>query len=135
MDEASGPADQDGTDVTAALREEGAETSPFFGTEPHGTAPSTAHLYDELARDLERNQARADGYITEPEKPPYIAGTIDVAEFLKALARFNLMQAHFLRSGRSGTPDHYLHSLQEYSQAQDDYIRALSTVLHQLGVI
>jgi hypothetical protein len=105
---------------------------PSFGVfeaQPHGVSESTRDLYAELRGELDRSA------VVEPDAPPYVSGTVDVSEFVKSLARFNLEQGYFLREGRKEPPDEYLKKLARYSLAQDDYIRAMSAVLHQLGVI
>lgn len=96
-------------------------------------SPSTADLYEELRSELDR--PAVDQTVMEREQPPYVAGTIDVSEFLRALASFNLEQSSFLRMQRTKSNEEYLQLLVRYSLAQDDYIRAMSVVLHQLGVI
>lgn len=127
---------KDSTDRTDALPAVPADETFPFGA--HHTSPSTAGLYDELRSELDRSvvdQTMVDQNVTEREQPPYVAGTIDVSEFLKALASFNLEQSSFLRGQRTEDNDQYLRLLVRYSLAQDDYIRAMSVVLHQLGVI
>lgn len=121
----------DSTDRTDSLPAVTAEQHSVF--EAGGIAPSTAGLYDELRSELDRSVM--DQSVVDREQPPYIAGTIDVSVFLKALASFNLEQSTFLRHQRTQDNDEYLRLLVRYSLAQDDYIRAMSVVLHQLGVI
>lgn len=122
------PESTDRTDALPAVPAD--ETFPFG---PHKTSPSTANLYDELRSELDRSVV--DQSVVEREQPPYVSGTIDVSVFLKALASFNLEQSSFLRMQRTKNNDEYLQLLVRYSLAQDDYIRAMSVVLHQLGVI
>lgn len=127
------PDSTDRTDALPAVAEgQPIEGNPgfVFQAQPHGVSGSTADLYGALRDDLD--QARQ---IIESEPPPYVAGTIDVSAFLKALARFNLEQAFFLRNARKDDKEDYLQKLTQYSLAQDDYIQAMSTVLHELGVI
>jgi hypothetical protein len=121
----------DSTDRTDALPAVPADETFPFGA--HQSSPSTAGLYDELRSELDRSVM--DQSVVEREQPPYVAGTIDVSVFLKALASFNLEQSDFLRHQRTQDNDEYLRMLVRYSLAQDDYIRAMSVVLHQLGVI
>jgi hypothetical protein len=119
------PESTDRTDALPAVT----EGAPFaFQTQPHGVTGSTRDLYEELRGELDRP-------ILDREQAPYVSGTIDVSQFVKALARFNLEQALFLREGRKEPKEDYLRMLSRYSLAQDDYIRAMSTVLHELGVI
>jgi hypothetical protein len=65
----------------------------------------------------------------ERERPPYIAGTIDVAAFVKAQSAFVREQSFFLREGLTND------TLINYSKAQDDYIQAMHQILEQLGVM
>lgn len=71
----------------------------------------------------------------EQERPPYIAGTIDVAAFVKSQSEFVRQQSFFLRSGRLNGGEEYVHNLTVYSKAQDDYIKAMHDMLQQLGVM
>jgi hypothetical protein len=133
MEDSVNPGDdgipQDSLERTDALPLPPADPSfGVFETQPHGVSPSTKDLYDELRGELDRS-------VVEQEAPPYVSGTIDISVFVRALARFNLEQALFLREGRKEPQDQYVRMLARYSLAQDDYIRAMSAVLHQLGVI
>jgi hypothetical protein len=132
MEDSANPNDgipKDSLEQTDALPLPPADPSfGVFETQPHGVAPSTRDLYAELRGELDRS-------IIEKEAPPYVSGTVDVSEFVRALARFNLEQGLFLREGRKDPPEEYVKMLARYSLAQDDYIRAMSAVLHQLGVI
>jgi hypothetical protein len=67
--------------------------------------------------------------LVERERPPYIAGTIDVAAFVKAQSAFVREQSFFLREGLTND------TLVNYSKAQDDYIQAMHQILEQLGVM
>jgi hypothetical protein len=71
----------------------------------------------------------------ERERPPYIAGTIDVAAFVKAQSAFVREQSFFLREGRLNEGTEYEYNLTQYSKAQDDYIQAMHQILEQLGVM
>lgn len=72
--------------------------------------------------------------IIEQQRPPYISGTIDVGEFVKAQSAFIRAQSEFTRRKNEG-PEVFLHQITEYSLAQDEYIRAMTEVLHDLGVV
>lgn len=72
--------------------------------------------------------------IIEQQRPPYISGTIDVGEFVKAQSAFIAAQSAFVQRRNEG-PEAYLHQVTSYSQAQDTYIRAMTEVLHNLGVV
>lgn len=116
------------TDRTDALPAVADGLPSAFQPQPHGVTDSTRDMFEEMRSELDRD-------VIEKEQPPYVAGTIDVSVFLKALASFNLEQSSFLRGQRTEDNDQYLRLLVRYSLAQDDYIRAMSVVLHQLGVI
>lgn len=126
MDDNGIPADS--TDRTDALPAVADGLPSAFQPQPHGVTDSTRDMFEEMRSELDRN-------VIEREAAPYVAGTIDVGEFVKALARFNMEQSHFLREGRKEPQDEYVKMLARYSLAQDDYIRAMSIVLHELGVI
>lgn len=72
--------------------------------------------------------------IIDQPRPPYISGTIDVGEFVKAQSAFIAAQSTFTRRANEG-PDKFLHQITQYSLAQDEYIRAMTEVLHDLGVV
>lgn len=72
--------------------------------------------------------------IMEQARPPYISGTIDVSEFVKAQSKFIAAQSSFTRRKHEG-PEVFLAQLTEYSLAQDEYIQAMTSVLSDLGVV
>lgn len=91
---------------------------------PDPSSPSS------LPHSLPPTASETHELYVERERPPYIAGTIDVAAFVKAQSAFVREQSFFLREG-SVTDN----SLVSYSKAQDDYIQAMHHILEQLGVM
>jgi hypothetical protein len=66
----------------------------------------------------------------------YISGNINVAGLVRAQAEYIKRQTHFLQeSARTPEGPDYLKLVVGYSLAQSEFIAAMQSVLHQLGII
>jgi hypothetical protein len=121
-----------GTDIIPVPGEDLPE-DPKHIQDPAEYAAATDDLrqeYQEQQEDLARNMFR-----DHPPAQNAVPGTIDVARFLTAQAKFVQAQMDFMQHGRRRPDADLLGEVTRFSYAQSDFIEAQNQVLRDLGVI